>query len=368
MKKYKLYIFIPIPFIIIGSIFFILYKKPLYIISTDREVKTMDLVLSGYTDKGANGNSIIEFMKDASGKISYKYMLKEGTPYPYIGIQLSKKDSTLFDLTPFNYVKIKIRSSLGTRVPITLTSNIQGFSKKEVELSYRTSQYVLIVDKKTTELYVSIKEFETPNWWYNTNNITEKVIKGPDFSKVKTIQLNNCINLKPNIADLIEVEEISFHSDLKLFYIFSGIFALLYYSIGLMVLYRKAKVTKTEINFQYDKTDVVNQKDKDEEAIFGFITSNYSKEELTIIDIQQAIGIHERKISGIIKNKTDLNFKQFLNKLRISEAKRLLSTTNLQISEIAFKVGYSNASHFNRVFKSLENCSPNDFRKEHPLS
>ena len=87
---------------------------------------------------------------------------------------------------------------------------------------------------------------------------------------------------------------------------------------------------------------------------------------LTIIDVQTAIGIHERKISAIIKKKTDLNFKQFLNKLRIAEAKRLLLETDLQISEIAFKVGYGNASHFNRVFKLSENCAPNDFRKLKP--
>ena len=78
------------------------------------------------------------------------------------------------------------------------------------------------------------------------------------------------------------------------------------------------------------------------------------------------MGIHERKISAIIKKKTDLNFKQFLNKLRIAEAKRLLLETDLQISEIAFKVGYGNASHFNRVFKLSENCAPNDFRKLKP--
>ncbi len=368
MRGFKLYVFIVIPFVLGGLVFLILYKNPLYLISGDSGVKKMDLVLTGYTDKAVNGGSVVGFSKDASGKISYKYTLRDGAPYPYVGIQFSKKDSSLFDLTAYDFLKIKIKASSGTRIPFTITSDIQGYSKKEIELTYRTLQYVLTVNSNVSEISAPIKEFATPNWWYATNNMTEKDLKSPDFSRVKTIQLNNCINLKKDIEDVIEVEEISFNKDLRPFYIYAGVFVVLYFGLGFLFLRKKKEVAKIEINFQYEKTDVINYEDKEEEAVFGFITSNYSNAELTIIDVQQAIGIHERKISAIIKKKTELNFKQFLNKLRIAEAKRLLLTSSLQISEIAFKVGYGNASHFNRVFKVSENCAPNDFRKEHASS
>jgi AraC-like DNA-binding protein len=84
---------------------------------------------------------------------------------------------------------------------------------------------------------------------------------------------------------------------------------------------------------------------------------------LSILDIQNETGISEAKISAIIKNKSGITFKQFLNKLRLTESKRLLLETDLQVSEVAYKVGYNNVSHFNRIFKEVENCTPNDFRK-----
>jgi len=123
-------------------------------------------------------------------------------------------------------------------------------------------------------------------------------------------------------------------------------------------------VPQANINFNYEKVESRNHQDKEEEAVLNYLYKEYTQQELTVIDVQNATGIHERKISTIIKKKTGLNFKQFLNDLRISEAKKLLTSTTLPVSEIAFKVGYSNASHFNRVFKASAECSPNDYRKE----
>jgi AraC-like DNA-binding protein len=131
-----------------------------------------------------------------------------------------------------------------------------------------------------------------------------------------------------------------------------------------LILWKKNKVGKTEINFIYDNSAANTYLNAEEESIFNYLTNHYFHQELSIIDLQNATNIPERKLSTIIKNKTGLNFKQFLNNLRLVEAKRLLKESDLQISEIAFKVGYGNASHFNRVFKASENCSPNDYRKE----
>jgi AraC-like DNA-binding protein len=78
--------------------------------------------------------------------------------------------------------------------------------------------------------------------------------------------------------------------------------------------------------------------------------------------VQNETGIHQRKISGIIKKDTQLTFKAYLNQLRIEKAKALLTETDLSISTIAFESGYNSVSHFNRVFKSELQVSPQEFR------
>jgi AraC-like DNA-binding protein len=129
--------------------------------------------------------------------------------------------------------------------------------------------------------------------------------------------------------------------------------------------YNNKRKSPSVLKINYEKVEARSHQAKEEELIFSFIHQNYSNPDLVITDIQDETGIHERKVSTIVKNKSGVSFKTYLNNLRISEAKILLSRTDLPISEIAFNVGYGNASHFNRVFKSNENCSPNDFRKNH---
>jgi AraC-like DNA-binding protein len=46
------------------------------------------------------------------------------------------------------------------------------------------------------------------------------------------------------------------------------------------------------------------------------------------------------------------------------EAKSFLLHTDLQVSEIAFKLGFENTSYFNRFFKKSTNLTPTEYRKE----
>ncbi len=58
-----------------------------------------------------------------------------------------------------------------------------------------------------------------------------------------------------------------------------------------------------------------------------------------------------KKASGVIKSRS------------ILEAKRLLTFTDLTISQIASQLNYFDSSYFSKVFKSIEKCTPNDFKK-----
>ena len=57
-----------------------------------------------------------------------------------------------------------------------------------------------------------------------------------------------------------------------------------------------------------------------------------------------------------------VNFSAFINKFRVSHAKRLLKTTDLKVYEVAEQVGFSDTKYFNKVFKDVEGVSPKEFR------
>jgi AraC-like DNA-binding protein len=63
------------------------------------------------------------------------------------------------------------------------------------------------------------------------------------------------------------------------------------------------------------------------------------------------------------KQRTRKTYLTFINEIRISQACRLLATTDLPISDISFRVGFHNLSHFNQYFKKIKACTPSVYRQ-----
>lgn len=53
----------------------------------------------------------------------------------------------------------------------------------------------------------------------------------------------------------------------------------------------------------------------------------------------------------------------YLRRLRIEEAKRLLSTTDQPVTTVASAVGFTQGAYFSRVFRTISGCTPREYRR-----
>jgi two-component system response regulator YesN len=63
------------------------------------------------------------------------------------------------------------------------------------------------------------------------------------------------------------------------------------------------------------------------------------------------------------KKQMGMTFTDYVNRLRITQAARMLMKNDLSMSDIAFACGYTNQFHFTRVFKKIMKSSPSLYRK-----
>ena len=56
-----------------------------------------------------------------------------------------------------------------------------------------------------------------------------------------------------------------------------------------------------------------------------------------------------------------MSFKQYLNILRVTHAKRLIETTNLNLTDICFECGFGSYSGFYRAFEKITGAPPNKY-------
>ena len=96
--------------------------------------------------------------------------------------------------------------------------------------------------------------------------------------------------------------------------------------------------------------------------ILEYCAEHYT-EQITLKQIADALFISQSYVSKIFSDKLHYSFREYINSLRISKAKELLSDSSFPISEIMFACGFSNQSSFNRVFQEFCGCSPREYKK-----
>lgn len=96
--------------------------------------------------------------------------------------------------------------------------------------------------------------------------------------------------------------------------------------------------------------------------VFYYVSDHYA-DDLRVSEISKMCNMSYSYFSRTFNKIMNTSFNEYLNFVRISEAEKLLLTTDLNITEIAMRVGFSTSSYFIKQFKSYKNMSPKKYKK-----
>lgn len=86
-------------------------------------------------------------------------------------------------------------------------------------------------------------------------------------------------------------------------------------------------------------------------------------EHLTIEDIARHVGRHHDHVMATFRKTCGITLWDYVTRLRLSEAQRLLATTDLPILTICHRVGFSSTSRMYEAFHRLRGLTPAEFRQ-----
>lgn len=94
-----------------------------------------------------------------------------------------------------------------------------------------------------------------------------------------------------------------------------------------------------------------------------YIIQNYSKPDISLKSIAEHVYLNPAYFSKLYKKETGESYVEFITKIRMDEAKRLLKESNARIADIGNAVGYPNAQYFCTLFKKNTGVPPAEYRE-----
>lgn len=98
-------------------------------------------------------------------------------------------------------------------------------------------------------------------------------------------------------------------------------------------------------------------------SVRQIVLNNIEDEQFGVDELSREIGLSRYQLYRKIKKSTDKSISKFIQQVRLEKAFELLEKEELSISEIAYMVGFSSPSYFNRSFKLLYGCAPGELKK-----
>lgn len=94
--------------------------------------------------------------------------------------------------------------------------------------------------------------------------------------------------------------------------------------------------------------------------ILNYLTENHTHTSLD--DLSAHFGRSRSHISHLFKTNAGLSLRAFCNELRLLDAKALLQSTDLSVSEVAYETGFEDASYFIKLFREKYGVSPRKYK------
>lgn len=163
-----------------------------------------------------------------------------------------------------------------------------------------------------------------------------------------------------------------FNAELVSFYPLWIIMAFLIYWYGYLGVHKYGILQE---RIQIRKKSKVAQPQKDESAKSTIIErlknylvgeKQYLDANLSLVGTAEALGVSQGHLSKTINNEMQISFKDYVNGLRVEEAKRyLLDSTfsNYTLLAIGLEAGFNSKSTFNASFKKIVGVTPSQFKK-----
>jgi len=322
------------------------------------------------------GNKVTVIQDD--DLINFEFFLSEKTKWPYAGYELDfygvSRPKKTVDLTEYHSATFTVSCQPRNVMDFVLHLMDDKATDPNNDRTYRVASTYFNCDKNKKQVTIHLDDLITPEWWLSRYGfqLSEGML-GFNHTEVFGMVFRNSWQSPKGVKSSVQISDVSLHGDKPIYFniaiIMSCITWLVYVAWALREYALaitndvKERVNRGQQLIAYKKLSIAPQKNKEKSALLKYMATEYGNADINMEVACTALAINRTKINELLKEELGLTFSVYLNKLRLTEAARLLSEKNdANVSEVAHTVGYNNVSYFGKLFKAEYGCTPKSFK------
>lgn len=328
------------------------------------------------TDRVLGGTSTIHLDAAGPGRLAFGYRLTNAAKYPFVGAEFMAKDAhgklATVDLQQYDTITFVARCTPADPMMLGITIFDENISREGQFITYRPPGTFFSCNENGVPVSIDMRRLTIPGWWLWAMKLP---LASQDYKldKVAQFSFGSSSQTPFDIDSHVEITDITLHGrDYR--YIAALVVMLLtgWIVFGVWFFRTHARTLAASLNCRlkkdlplvaYRQLTVAPYRDEEKASVLKFIATNYTNSELDLESVVAGTGANRNKVNDMLKMELGMTFTGYVNKLRLTEAARLLTEKSAAtVAEIAYSVGYANVSYFNRLFKEEYGCTPKTFR------
>ena len=330
----------------------------------------------GHTDVADGGTSTVRIHDPERQHLRFDFKLTDAARYPFAAAELSLDDGqgrpVLADWTKYSSITFVAKCSPATSLIMVISTFDDKVSQPGKPHTYRSPGTFFPCNSKGVSSALDITRLIVPDWWLYSMKL-DLADQAYTLNKVSRLAFASSGNSRRNVESHVEISGVTLHGRDYRYLWGLAIFLLAgWTAFGIWFFRAHSRALTSSLDFKmkkdlplvaYRQLTLEPYKDKEKATVLRFIATNYTNTELDLDCVVSATGANRNKVNELLKTELGMTFTSYLNKLRLTEAARLLAEkSSAAVAEIAYSVGYANVSYFNKLFKEEYGCTPKAFR------
>ena len=331
----------------------------------------------GNTDAERGGTSTIRIRDPDGERLRFDFRVAQAGLYPFAAAELvlydGKERLVQIDWSKYGTMTFLAKCAPANSILMGILTFDDQISRVGEFPTYRTPQTFFSCSEKGVPVSLDMTRFTIPEWWLGEQKLAASHHNDYTLDKVSKLSFGSSFQSPRNVDSWVEISELALHGrDYRYIYALAAIFLAGWSAFGIcffrahtraLIASLNSKLKKDLTLVAYRQLTLEPYKDKEKASILRFMATNYTDTNLDMDGVVSAAGVNRAQVNEVLKTELGLTFTSYLNKLRLTEAARLLAeASGAAIAEIAYSVGYGNVSYFNRLFKEEYGCTPKAFR------